>query len=156
MHARLLSAANEDGFTLLEMLIVLVILSMTFSVASARFVNRPDHVSPAQFIEGLATSLAAERNLALSIGEIKDVIINLENRKIAGATFTIPIPDQLNVKLTIGRELLTEDKKGIVRFFPDGSSVGAEIKASVPGSTLSSLAKVNWLTGIITTEEQVN
>jgi len=150
------NSSSQGGFTLLEMLIVLVILSITLSFASVRYVGRTEQVSPTQFIDELAALLSAERNRALSVGEMSDVVFDLENRNISGGSFQKTIPEYLSIKLTIGRELLVEEKKGLVRFFPDGSSVGAEIKAFYPNSSLAALAKVNWLTGIISTEESAS
>lgn len=147
---------KQDGFTLLEMLIVMAILSLTLSFASVRYVGRTDQTSPTQFIDELASLLSAERNRALSFGEMSDVVFDLENRSISSGSFQKNIPEYLTLKLTLGRELLLEEKKGLLRFFPDGSSVGAEVKVFYPNLPGVAQAKVNWLTGIISTEEATN
>ena len=63
---------------------------------------------------------------------------------------TVQLPDAVDITLTTASMDILSDSRGRIRFYPDGSSTGGEIKL-LAGDRLWRIS-VGWLTGEITLE----
>jgi general secretion pathway protein H len=138
--------ARNDGFTLVEMLVVLslvallLVVSLPYSTSSgeARKLDAASQIIAAKLRETQTLSLSSnrERSLTLDIG--KGLLVQADPDKI----FEIPKGITLSV-VTSGNEIL--DDAGAFRFFPDGGSTGGKIILS-SGDSRREIA-ISWLTG---------
>jgi len=140
---------SDSGFSMLEMLVVMLILSMTVSIAYFRFDTSKPEQTPFEYLQHLSTDLSAERAFALNSGVTIDVIFDLSSRFIKGTQFQHEIPDHLKLIITTGKEAILAERTAHLRFMPDGSSIGAEIRAIAKDDHPPATIKINWLTGTL-------
>jgi general secretion pathway protein H len=61
------------------------------------------------------------------------------------------LPDNLEVKLYGAQSEVTSERRGSIRFYPDGSSTGGRI--TVASGERKYLVDVDWLTGRVSIED---
>lgn len=142
----MIRAARDEGFTLVEMLVVLglvallLMVSLPYSTTSgeARKLDAAAQIIAAKLRETQALSLSGnrERSLTLDIGE--GVLVQTD----PGRTFELPKGIALSI-VTSDNEVL--DDAGAFRFFPDGGSTGGKIILTNGGNRRE--IAINWLTG---------
>jgi general secretion pathway protein H len=139
---------NQEGFTLVEMMVVLAILALvaTFAVpllSSSPAARRLDMASVE--LEGalrLTRSAAITRNTQMTLS------IDVDQR-----TFASPVVPQrafgpdIEAKLTFASVLGSTRSTGGFEFFPDGSSTGGDVILSLR-ETKTRIC-VDWLTGSV-------
>lgn len=135
------------GFTLLELLLALAIAGLATAVLipSLRHSSGVDLRAAAR---DLATGLRYARNRALAGGTSVTLRLDLDTGR-----FEVPdsgmhgrIPDSIRLSLYTAQSELVDAHSGAIRFFPDGSSTGGEVKCTgANGSTAR--VQVDWLTG---------
>ncbi len=106
-------AGAERGFTLLELLVVLVVLGLALLVAAPRSVRREAGIE------------AAARTIALELERAR-------GRAIDGARIEPVTAGTLGALLPAGLRLVQEGTAPL-RFFPDGSSSGALLRIEGEG-----------------------
>jgi len=146
--------SSEQGFSVLEMIIVLLIVSLTASVAYSRFGTFDQKFSPTDYLEKLTVNLSAERARALHTGKNMDISFDLSARTITGSGFRQEIPSYLTLTITIGQNAIRAGQIAVLQFRPDGSSSGAEISAFGKNNANGAQTSVDWLTGSIRMNSQ--
>lgn len=136
-----------EGFTLLELLVVMGILVLALTVMPPLFSSSLDGLQVKRAARDLAAALRLARSSAVSSGreitlavdvEARGFSLNHENRRLT-------LPDDAVITLTTASREQISAASGDIRFFPDGSSTGGRI-------TLTHHARlyridVNWITG---------
>lgn len=131
---------------MLELMVVLVIMVMAYSLASPVIANLGggDLRSAARTV---AVALKRARNTAIASRQEVPLTFNMEARTL---TLTSePKPIQLSPKLqmqlyTVEKEL-TSEKIAAVRFYPDGSSTGGRVTLGQGERKFE--VDIDWLTG---------
>lgn len=143
--------APDAGFTLLEMLVVLVIVGLTISVAWATGRSKePD-------LRMLSTQLATELNFARvsAITENRSVamIVDQSSRSLRSTSSRsgMHLPDAVRMTFSPLEGIGRVSAGGGLVFFADGSSSGGAFKLS--GSSHAVVVRVDWLSGAVTQEE---
>ncbi|RLB43925.1 MAG: hypothetical protein DRH12_01490 [Deltaproteobacteria bacterium] len=142
---------NSRGFTLIELIVVLVIIGVVGSVV---FVNVGRSVTRKRtrlFAKEMVSLCRKARRLAVSQGIISTFYISSGDRKCwVDAQEPIDIPPELKVEGKGVQEL----EQGIfgIRFFPDGSSSGGRLFLSRGDDVLYEF-HVDLLTGLILSQE---
>jgi general secretion pathway protein H len=143
---KLRPAAATSGFTLIEMMVVLAILSF----ALALVVGYRPLWSRGFALEATAAELASQLRLVRSeaIAANRPVVLAVdlaEHRYRPGSQPVRPLPADLSLQLlTITDERLAANIGGI-RFNPDGSSTGGRIVLSNGHRRIA--VGVDWMTG---------
>ncbi len=138
----------DAGFTLLELLVVLVIAGLTISVAMATSRSREPN------LQILSTQLTSELNFArvLAISQNRPVTMVVDqNSRILRSTSSrtgVRLPDSIRMTFSpiegIGRSSPTPR----LVFFSDGSSTGGVFKLSDHSRAV--VVRVDWLSGAVT------
>ena len=129
----------QRGFTLLEMIIVLVILGLVLAIVAARGPMHSPRLDAEVAGRDLAGGLRLARARAIAVNRPISVAIAAGRFQIEGMT---PQALPANVALTGAPE---------IRFAPDGSSSGGSI--TVQAADVRIMISVNWLTGQVRATE---
>ena len=103
-------------------------------------------------VRDLTAALRQTRGLAIVKGEERSLEIDVEAR-----TYQVPdkspvqLPEELQMKLLTAATEQTGDSKGMIRFFPDGSSSGGRI--TLTRDRHEWRVEIAWLTGEVRIEE---
>ncbi|MFV3128972.1 GspH/FimT family pseudopilin [Niveispirillum sp. KHB5.9] len=130
---------RQAGFTLLEMLVVLLLLGVATALVAPRLsLGRAALDADART---LAMVLSDAREQAVLTGEPVTLALNLADPGWGGGN--LPATSSLHVE---GDAELMADGVARIRFLPDGSASGATIRLTGRGGGERRL-RVDWLTG---------
>src|SRR4051812_29158884 len=137
---------DARGFTMLELMVVLVILILAYSLASPVIGNMlgGDLRASARTI---AAALKRARNDAITTRQEVPLTFNLEERTLSLKSEPKPIklPPKLDLQLYTVEKELSSEKVASVRFYPDGSSTGGRV--TVGAGERKFEVDIDWLTG---------
>jgi general secretion pathway protein H len=142
----------QRGFSLLELIAVIVLIAIAVTVASVSISNSLNSVKIQAASRDLVAALRYTRGQAVVKREQKTLDVDLE-----AMSYTVPgkqavkFPDKIEVKLLTAQNELIHEKAGRIRFYPDGSSTGGHI--SIIAGTREWRVNVGWLTGEVDLEE---
>ena len=146
------SAGSSDraavaGFTLLEMLVVLMIAGLLLAVTPPLISNAIPGGQLKSTARSLVSALRQTRSLAISEAAPRRLTVDLEARevRISGRARTIDIPSKIDVELTVAESQRSGEHMAAVSFFPDGSSTGGRIRLG--RADIHYQVDVDWLTG---------
>lgn len=146
------TGVTAAGFTLVELLAVLVVLAIVAGVAVASLrARRSGDVLQATAYE-LASRFRAARLSAIRRGASQTVLVDMGNRLITSGKEVPP----LKVATTIGiysETSATEQRSqriAAIRFLPNGASSGGKIRLETDGRVYE--VRVNWLSGRVAVE----
>lgn len=142
MRIRTWSAGN-NGFTLLELLVVLTLASLMLAVAMPRFAALLPGAELKSYSRQTAALLRLARSQAIASGEEVKVVLDPTARhsQITGQNKASSWPEQIAVSFD---NIMDNHDTGPV-FYPDGSASGGILHIS--GNGRHYLIEVNWLTG---------
>ena len=147
MHAR----TAPPGFSLLEMMLVLVLLAAATLLAMGAFGGGLRGMQLRSAAKDLAAQMRFARAVAISSGQAQDVRIDPASRSWRGAngrSGSLPDADRVvftGASSTQFAEQAEDDAAGVVRFFPDGAATGGRVRLLANGGGWD--VDVAWLTG---------
>ena len=137
----------DEGFTLLELLLVLGILALTGWFAMP-LVNRPaGDATLAATAQKLANDMRVARAAAIRDNTEHTMTIDLARRRfwVDGVTKASAIPDGIAVDfVTVQAEQLSA-RQGRLRFFVDGSTTGGNVVLKAGRRVV--MIELDWMTG---------
>ena len=133
---------------MLELIVVLVILMIAYSLASPVIGNIGGGDVRAS-TRTIAAALKRTRNVAISTRQEVPLTFNLEDRTLTLQSEPKPIqlPAKLDLELYTVEKERTSDKIAAVRFYPDGSSTGGRVTVGTGDRKFE--VDIDWLTGRI-------
>ncbi len=144
-------APHQQGFSLIELIVVLAIAALLFSLVGTSIYRSLDSVKIRQASKDLMTGLRYTRARAVASREAQFLIVDIENRRYQAADRDWQdLPEGMEVSLKTAADDL-DLTSGKVRFYPDGSSTGAIITLQVKQRQWT--LRVAWLTGEMTLEQ---
>lgn len=138
---------SVQGFTLIEILIVLTIAGMAMGLVVPNLSAGLGSVQMRSAAREVASSLRYVRGRAISRATETAFNINVETNvyQISGKNKIFTIPDEIRLGLVTADSEITGQDSGTIRFFPDGSSTGGRV--TLESGNRKRLVDVNWLTG---------
>jgi general secretion pathway protein H len=137
---------SAAGFTLLEMLVVIVILALATAVAMPILARPSDSVRVRATARDLINALRLTRAMAIARNAEIALTIDVDRRTFASAAIrTQSFGPDIAAELTFAEPERTARSTGGFRFFPDGSSSGGDVRLRLRGGEAKIC--VNWLTG---------
>jgi general secretion pathway protein H len=145
-------AGPAFGFTLLELLVVLLLLAVLAGYAGSRIMVGMEGTALQASTSELAAILRRARSEAIVRNAPVSVLVDVD-----APSFGIPgeriyaVPDRL--KLTLFAAVTDElpSNLGEIRFFPDGSSTGGEV--TLASGNAQRYVQVDWLSGRVAVYE---
>jgi general secretion pathway protein H len=138
--------SSAAGFTLLEMLVVIVILALATAVAMPILARPSDGVRLRATARDLINALRLTRAMAIARNAEIALTIDVDKRSFVSAAIrTQSFGPDIAAELIFAEPERTARSSGGFRFFPDGSSSGGDVRLRLRGSEAKIC--VNWLTG---------
>jgi len=144
---------KQRGFTLLEIVIVLVIAGMAMALVlsfSGKGASAADLKASAR---ALAAGLRTAQSTAMATRRDSLLTVDVDSRlfSFSGEDKPHKLPDGIDLKLYTAQAEVETERKGSIRFYPDGSSTGGRI--TVSSGERKYLVDVDWLTGRVSIGE---
>ncbi|SPD73468.1 hypothetical protein PITCH_A190044 [uncultured Desulfobacterium sp.] len=144
---------SNTGFTLIEMLIVMIIIAMAGTLVFVRVGKSTSDRQAKVFAQELISLCKEARRLSVERAEPTTVNISSSDRRcsIKGYKKMIDIPAEMAIE---GKGVgMADDDVYAVYFYPDGSSGGEELTLSIPGQESYSF-RIDLLTGLLARVEE--
>ena len=141
------SPTLQGGFTIIELLVVMVIMALAYTLASPMISSGVSGAELKASARQIAAGLRKARSEAISRRQESVLTVDLAAHQfqLSGDPRVYRLPKSVAVKLFTAQSELVGGTAGAIRFFPDGGSTGGRV-------TLSANARyydvdINWLTG---------
>jgi general secretion pathway protein H len=143
----------QRGFTLLELLLVLVIAAAGYALVVGVGTGGVSGSELKSAARAVAAGLREARGTAIASQEPAAMTLDLERRsmEVDGGRRPRPLPQRLDLKLYTAQSEIVDEKRGAIRFYPDGSSTGGRV--TLASGTRTFLVDVDWLTGRVSIKE---
>lgn len=146
---------RDLGFTLLEMLAVLAIMSMTITAAtvSVRSSGGAARVQP--LAVRVAADLKLARSEAIAQNRPVEVAFNAATRtyQVHGSRLPVLLPNSIGFELATPEEFRRSADDAKLIFFADGSSTGGRLTLSDKRRAITLM--IDWLTGAVTAAKPI-
>lgn len=144
-----MSCKAARGFTLLELIIVLMVSVLGFAVIGSNISSGNPSVRIKAAAHDIASALRYAQGQALITQKPMSVAIDLgENSyRISNRNKIYHLEKEIEISLTVAEEEFAAGQEGSIRFFGDGSSTGGRIILEW-GQQLRRI-DVNWITGAV-------
>jgi general secretion pathway protein H len=137
---------RSDGFTLVELLVVLVIAALVLALVGTSISRSISGAEMRTAARQLASSIRYTRTHAILTKSEQVFMVDTENRSYsAPERDAVLLPEGMEVLLTTARSELTSESVGGIRFYPDGGSTGGSVKLEANERIYT--INVAWLTG---------
>jgi general secretion pathway protein H len=132
---------SSDGFTLIEMIVVLVVLALIAGIVMSRGPSRSPTLEVKQAVAMVAQAMRGARAAAIAADRPVDVEIDTVGHSIrSGLGMLTLLPGTVGIEGTIARA-----RRVGIRFAPDGSSSGGGV--ALTEGAVRMLVTVDGLTG---------
>ena len=147
------SAKREGGFTILEVLVVLVIAAMAYVLVLGVPMRGASVYDLKSAARTLASGLRQAQTTAMATRRDTLLTLDMESKEfvVPGVSDARRLPQDLDFKLYTAQSEVTSETRGSIRFYPDGSSTGGRI--TVSSGERKYLVDVDWLTGRVSIED---
>ncbi len=134
---------RQSGFSLLELIVVVVIMAGVVAVATPRFATAFDMLQLRGSAQGIAATLRSCRELAVREARVTEFTIDARTESYRASTLHLDVdwPDSTFVQ---GDGPYIQDLY-TVRFYPDGSASGGSVLVKSGGRQYE--ISIDWLTG---------
>ena len=140
------------GFTLIEMMAVLMLMALIAGAVAFSLGSNLKGVKTRAAVRDLTAAMRYTRGQAIVKHEQRALEIDVEARSYqAPGRPIVELPEGLEMKLLTAATEQTGDSKGLIRFFPDGSSSGGRV--TLKRQDHEWRVEIAWLTGEVRMEE---
>ena len=135
------------GFTLLELMLVLLLLGIAYGLTGPVLSEKPSSLELRTATGQLAAGLRRARDIAIT--RQQDSVLTLDLKRhhftVTGDSKIYPLSNALELAMFTASSEVLKSGEGQIRFFPDGSSTGGRITVAL--NRTSRGVDVDWLTG---------
>ena len=144
---------REAGFTLLEIIVVLAIGAAVYVILLSGPLGKVGAADLKASARTLASGLRQAQTAAMATRKDAVLTIDVESKEFVTSVDPTPrkLPGNPELKLYTAQSEVTSERRGSIRFYPDGSSTGGRI--TVSSGERKYLVDVDWLTGRVSIED---
>ena len=149
-----MKTSSDDGFTLLEMVVTLVIATVLLAVVAPNLLSPRDHAALVAAARDVAEGFRLTQSRAIGADQPVAFVVDVDNARFreGGSSWSAPtLPAGTRIALYTAREKILANRTGRILFYPDGSSSGGGVALSHGGDRIEVL--VDWLTGEVSVHE---
>ena len=140
------SLRARAGFTMLESLVVLALLSLVIGMASQLLRPPSGRLRLESATRSFCATLRATRSRAIATNAEVAVVIDLDRKSYASPVGGEGIlPAEAHISLDVASTQRLSERSAAIAFFPDGTSTGGDVTLLTPDARAT--IGVNWLTG---------
>ena len=149
------SPGKPGGFTLVELMVVLVIVGLLLTLAPVAFQSAVPSLQVKSAAQELAAVMRATRSRAIKENREHVVQVDVEGRRYRGgrADQEEVLDPDIALSLLTAESELDEDGGGRIRFYPDGTSTGGRVSLTLGDTTYHVV--IDWLTGRIQVADRI-
>ncbi len=140
----------DRGYTLLELLVVLAIISLIVSAAPTVYSNVVPTFQVRQFANDLATQLRQLRDRSRAESKISVMDFDGSSNASALSAIGVTVPDDVTATFEPA-EIWATDGMTQLQFFPTGSSNGGTV--TLRRDTLEVVIRIDWVSGAVQVEQ---
>jgi general secretion pathway protein H len=152
-----MSTRYTGGFTLLELVVVLVIAGLFFSLGGPQVRALYDTMQYREAVRELVSAAKNARREAFVSGQPMDLLIDTDGKRYATSFHSQKIalegfaslPEELEIRVVYAAEVSPKQGLAAIRFYPAGGSSGGEISVIRPTGAGAHLT-IDWLLGAVT------
>ncbi len=138
--------SDLKGFSLLELLVVLVIVGFMAVLIPPRLSGIMASTKAKAVAREIVSALRQTRNTAITKQQESVFKLDLEKKTFSSSSEKIKeLPNKIRINLFTARSEQISSQVGGIRFFPDGSSTGGRISLTLENQHFH--ININWLTG---------
>lgn len=143
---------RQRGFTLLELVVVLFVVVLGFSVIGLNLSSGSDATEIKAAARDIVSALRYARGQALMTREETTLALDIDNKSytVSGRGKRYSLPETIDITVVTAQTELNGKGAANIRFYADGSSTGGRITLE-RGHTAWKI-DINWLTGQIELE----
>ena len=143
-----LPAAREAGYTLAELVVVLIVLALAVALIAPRVLGPSPVRDQRAAVEALIDMAGQARARALLSGDEQRLVIDVDQRTLSvePAGLRRKLPASVALTVTAAEAEIIDLRAG-VRFFPDGAATGGEVRFDADGAP-SRTVVIQWATGL--------
>lgn len=140
---------KEQGFSLIELTIVLVIMVAGVALVGPNISSGSASSQIKAAARDFASALRYARGQSIISHQEIFVSLDLDNNeyRLSNRDKVYQVGDEIEISLVTAQSEQTGEGQGNIRFFPDGSSTGGRITLAIGENKW--LVDVNWLTGYV-------
>ena len=140
---------RESGFTLLEIIVVLAIGAIIYALILSAPLGKASAADLKAAARTVASGLRQAQSTAMATRKDAVLTIDVESREFVTSLETTPrkLPDNVELKLYAAQSEVTSERRGSIRFYPDGSSTGGRVTLGTGERKFE--VDIDWLTGRI-------
>jgi general secretion pathway protein H len=137
---------GQSGFTLIEMIVVLVVLSLVTGIVMTRGPSHSTTLDVKQAVNMVAQTMRGARSRAIAAEHSENVEIDtIERTMRTGSAPAVQLPGAVTIAAAAPSGTTVRQRYVAIRFAPDGSSSGGGVVLTEGASRM--LVLVDWLTG---------
>ena len=140
------SQHRHDGFTLVEMLVVMAIIALVLGLVATSMSRSISGAETREAAHKLVAALRYTRTQAILQKSEQVFTVDVEEHSYsAPGRAEVQLPEGMEILLTTARTEMTSETAGGIRFFPDGGSTGGRVDLFTRGREYN--VNIAWLTG---------
>ena len=138
---------RHSGFTLLELLVVLALLAMSYALIPPMFSVGGSTAELKAGARQVAAGLRKARSQAVVSRDESTLTLNVESRSflLSGDAKPRMLPRQAEISVFTDQGEVVDASTAAIRFYPDGSSTGGRVTLAMGERKFH--IDVDWLTG---------
>jgi len=146
---------RNQGFTLIELTVVLFVMVLGFSVIGLNLSSGNESSKLKAAARDIASALRFARGQALTMHQESIVAVDLTDNSytVSGRDQPYTIPEDIDITVDTAEEELVGDGVANLRFFADGSSTGGRV--TLESGKFKWQIDINWLTGQIELNDDI-
>ena len=154
-----MKATRAAGFTLLELVVVLLIAGLLFSLGGPSVGALYDTMKYRDAVREIVSAAKNGRRGAFTSGQPLDLLIDTDRNQFALTNQPqsvdrlefASLPESLDITVVYAAEVSPKPGLAAIRFYPAGGSSGGEITMARPNGSGVHLT-IDWLLGDVTQE----
>jgi general secretion pathway protein H len=145
------SRSQQGGFTLLELIVVIVLIAIGLTLVSFGVMRGLDSARAREAGRDLTLALRAVRTQAITTGQTTTLNFDLANQRYERpGKKPQTLPSGMRMRVMTAADLST-GRRAAIAFFPDGSSTGGNVRLEKDGRAWR--VDIAWLTGTVKWQE---